>query len=642
MVALVSRPARPYFTRSPVPPHRPVFRRELRYGPILHTHSTKNCWILPRNHPPVSNTALTHLDVPDAVREWVRANPLPTLLLTEEFATLATNEAFTDLLAQLSLDTEAFLRGPLGDNLPAGTPPAEFFGTLQPGDCVVRALTVADDEHYTFHLIKLALTAGSCLCCMLVPSEDPANVRLGSILNAIACFVAEIDGQGNLFFLNDQLLQHLGYAPAQARQLSHLRQVWPAFREDRLRRHLEEVDSRGVAHFRTKFGHRDGSALAMEVSLVASQTPGDSLYLLTARDLTGQLAHEASVQDALVESERTVATITRENHRLRVQVEQKTAAGQLVYASESFAGLLRQVERVAPTTATVLITGETGTGKELIARAIHRLSPRSGQPFVTVDCGSLPPELIESELFGYRKGAFTGANRDHPGRFAAAAGGTLFLDEIGELPLPQQTRLLRVLQEGQYTPVGATRVESVDVRVVAATNRDLGRWVEEGRFRADLFFRLNVFPVHCPPLRERREDIAPLVRHFIQKFNAKFAKEITGLDGTTLRRILDYPFPGNVRELENLVERAFIIASGKLLTLETETAAATELAQPVLDLFDGTLTEFLTFEDYQRRYIQLVLDSTDGKVSGAGGAAEILNVHPQTLFSKMRKLGIRR
>ncbi len=593
----------------------------------------------------MSNTALTHLDVPEPVQEWVLASPLPTLLLTEEFATLATNEAFTELLAQLSLDTEAFLRGPLRDNLPAGTPAAEFFGTLQPGDCVVRPLIIADDHHYTFHLIKLALTAGSCLCCMLVPSQDPANVRLGNILNAIACFVAEIDGQGNLFFINDQLLQHLGYAPTQARQLSHLRQVWPAFREDRLRSYLEEVDSRGVAHFRTKFKHRDGPALTMEVSLVAGQTPGDSLYLLTARDLTGQLAQEASVQDALLESERTVATMTRENHRLRVEMEQKTAAGLLVYASESFAALMRQVERVAPTTATVLITGETGTGKELIARAIHRLSPRAGQPFVTVDCGSLPPELIESELFGYRKGAFTGANRDHAGRFAAAAGGTLFLDEIGELPLPQQTRLLRVLQEGQYTPVGATRVQTVDVRVVAATNRDLSRWVEEGRFRADLFFRLNVFPVHSPPLRERREDIAPLIRHFIQKFNAKFSKEITGVDGTTLRRILDYSFPGNVRELENMVERAFIIASGKLLPLtlppEAETAAA-ELAQPVLDLFDDTLTEFLTFEDYQRRYIQLVLDSTDGKVSGAGGAAEILNIHPQTLFSKMRKLGIRR
>ncbi len=567
----------------------------------------------------VPPTALPPSEVPAAVREWVAASPLPTLLFTEDGVTLVANDAFTALLARVNLGPEAFLRGPLRDNLPPDAPAQEFFRALRPGDCVVRQLTVPDHRPYTFHLLKLALSAGSCLCCVLFPSADPADVRLGNILNAIACFVAEIDGQGNLFFLNDRLAEHLGYAPRPEGRPSHLRQFWPGFRADRLAHLLREVDARGLAHFRTEFGRRDGTVLAMEVSLVASQTPGDSLYLLTARDLTAQLTHERSLQDALVESQRTVGAVTAENHRLRAREDQATATGQLVYASEAFTGVMGQVHRVAPTTATVLITGETGTGKELIARSIHRLSRRAGRPFVTVDCGSLPPDLIESELFGYRKGAFTGATRDHPGRFAAADGGTIFLDEIGELPLPQQSRLLRVLQEGQYMPLGETRLHTVDVRVIAATNRDLGRWVAEGKFRSDLFFRLNVFPIHSIPLRERREDIAPLIRHFIQKFNPKFSKEITGVDGTTLQRLLEYPFPGNVRELENMVERAFIIASGKLLPIALPETAPRAPEQPVLDLFDGTLTEFLSFEDYQRRYIQLVLESTNGRVSGAGG-----------------------
>ena len=500
------------------------------------------------------------------------------------------------------------------------------------------------EQHYTFHLIKLGLPNGSCLCCMLHPSQNPAHVRLGSILNAIACFVAEIDGSGNIFFLNDQFVQHLGYARREHGTLTHLRQLLRHFRQDRLSLHLQEVDAQGQTHFRAEFLHKDGSVIAMEVSLVANQTPGDSLYLLTARDITLQVAHEQTLQASVAQTEREMTSMRQENIRLQGAVDQRTATGQLVYHSEAVAEVMRQIKKIAPTDATVLISGETGTGKGLIAQTIHRLSDRADRPFVVADCSSLPPELMDSELFGYRTAPYAGATKEHKGCIAAAHRGTLFLDEVGELPFVLQERLLRTLQEGQYTPAGATRVQRVDVRVIASSHRDLSAWVEEGKFRADLLYHLNVFAIHSTPLRDRKEDIPVLTSHFIQKFNKLYSRKITGVDATTLERIAQHDFPGNVGELENMVERAFIVTTGKApqSTPLPPPEEAAVLTPPLLDLFDGTLTEFLSFEEHQRRYIQLVLDSVDGRVSGKGGAAELLSLHPQTLFSKMRRLGIRR
>ena len=591
----------------------------------------------------MSNTESPPLEVPESVKEWVHVNPLPTLLFTEDFATLVSNEAFTGLLGRLQLGTEAFLRGPLRDNLSAAQPVGDFFGTLRPGDCVVKQIEVLE-QHYTFHLIKLGLPTGSCLCCMLHPSQNPAHVRLGTILNAIACFVAEIDGSGNIFFLNDQFVQHLGYARREHGTLTHLRQLLRHFRQDRLSLHLQEVDAQGQTHFRAEFLHKDGSVIAMEVSLVTTQTPGDSLYLLTARDITLQVAHEQSLHASVAQAEREMKSIQQENIRLQGAVDRGAATSQLVYQSEAVADIVQQIKKIAPTDATVLISGETGTGKGLIAQTIHRLSDRADRPFVVVDCASLPPELMVTELFGYHPAPYAGATKEHKGSIAAAHRGTLFLDEVGELSIVLQQRLLRTLQEGQYTPAGETSVQRVDVRVIASSRRDLAARVEEGKFRADLLYRLNVFAIDSTPLRDRKEDIPVLVSHFIRKFNRQYSREITGVDATTLERIAQHDYPGNVGELENMVERAFTVTSAKLSASTTppplEEAAV--LKTPLLDLFDGTLTEFLSFEEHQRRYIQLVLDSVDGRVSGKGGAAEILSLHPQTLFSKMRKLGIRR
>ncbi len=573
--------------------------------------------------------------------EWVQANPLPTLLATEEGETVVTNKAFDELLAQSELRTQDFLIGH-PEEVPDASPDSNLFETLKSGQCVVKRITLAKNQHYTTHTVKLTVSEGSCLCCMLMPSEHPAQARFSAILNDVACFIIELDLKGNLFYINDQLLKHLGYAPRERDKLYHLRQIIQNLREERLQRQMEDVDTNGSTHFRTEFLRKDGTLCPMEVSIVSSRTPDNSLYLLTARDISSQLEHEGALKEALVQAELEVGAAADENHRLRTQLDHGGDGTHLIYHSEAFAETVRQIRMVAPTDATVLITGETGTGKELIAKTIHDLSARVDQPFVTVDCGSLPPELIESELFGYRRGAFTGAAKDRQGRFELADGGTIFLDEIGELPLLMQTRLLRVLQDGEFMPLGATQVKTVDVRVVAATNRDLPQLVKEGTFRRDLFYRLNVFPIRTVPLRERKDDINPLVRHFIKKFNTKFEKDISGIDSTTLDRIKQYEFPGNVRELENMVERAFIITSGGTLPLALPQHEPDQPETPVLDLFDGTLTEFLSFEEYQRKYIQLVLDNTGGKVSGKGGAAEILQIHPQTLFSKMRKLGIRR
>jgi transcriptional regulator with GAF, ATPase, and Fis domain len=285
---------------------------------------------------------------------------------------------------------------------------------------------------------------------------------------------------------------------------------------------------------------------------------------------------------------------------------------------------------VAKTGSTVLLLGETGTGKELLARAIHGLSPRKNRPLVTVNCASLPPTLIESELFGREKGAYTGALTRMVGRFEMADGSTLFLDEIGELPLELQSKLLRFLEEGSFERLGSSTSVRVDVRIIAATNRDIGREVEEGKFRRDLFYRLNVFPVVIPPLRERPEDIPLLVRAVVKEFQKKMGKEIESIPKKTMAALQSYSWPGNVRELRNLVEHAMILSRGRTLDIEVPKRAFSET------LMAGNL------EDVERMHVRAVLEKTRWRVSGPGSASEILGLKRTTLLSKMKKLGIRR
>jgi transcriptional regulator with GAF, ATPase, and Fis domain len=299
---------------------------------------------------------------------------------------------------------------------------------------------------------------------------------------------------------------------------------------------------------------------------------------------------------------------------------------------------LRQIELVAPTDASVLITGESGTGKELIARAIHDTSKRSHRPLIRVNCAAVARDMFESEFFGHARGALAGAVRDRPGRFELADGGTLFLDEIGDIPLELQGKLLRVLQEGQFERVGEARTRHVDVRVIAATNRDLGADVREKRFREDLYFRLNVFPIDCVPLRKRADDIPLLAQHFLKAAAHKLKIGDPRLTEGDMRRLVEYGWPGNVRELQNVIEHAAILARNGRIRIDLPSGGMTRAAGGRTDT--ATLLTDDERRDRDRANIVAALDACGGKVFGAGGAAELLNVRPTTLASRIKTLGI--
>lgn len=327
--------------------------------------------------------------------------------------------------------------------------------------------------------------------------------------------------------------------------------------------------------------------------------------------------------------------LEQENMYLRDELDLVFNYQEMVYSSPAFSQVLTEVEQVAATNATVLLQGESGTGKELLARAIHNISPRSGKPMIKVNCAAIPAELLESEFFGHKKGAFTGAVSNKVGKFELADGGTLFLDEIGELPLEMQPKLLRFLQEGEIEVVGGTEVRQLDVRVIAATNRNLKEEVGKGTFREDLFFRINVFPIEVPPLRERKEDIPILVEHFVDKFNREYGKNISFVTEEAMSQLKQYDWPGNIRELENLLERASILSPGDTLVIPGFESESQKFKRPVRH-------NSLSLATVQRNHILHVLELSDWKITGPGGAAELLDLKPSTLRDRMQKLGIER
>ena len=325
-------------------------------------------------------------------------------------------------------------------------------------------------------------------------------------------------------------------------------------------------------------------------------------------------------------------SLQKQNAYLSEEISSRYRFESVIGESEGMRYVFQVVERVAPTDTTILVTGETGTGKELIARAIHDHSPRRSHPMIKVNCAALPLELIESELFGHERGAFTGASQKRIGKLELAHQSTIFLDEIGELPLASQAKLLRFLQEKEVEPLGSNRVRLVDVRIVAATNRNLDEEVAAGRFRADLYFRLNVLPLRIPPLRERNDDILTLAKHFLQKINKKLGRPSLMLSPTALQRLTSYHWPGNVRELEHTIERAILLSTGPTLEippLQEEAPAAT--SAPFVPI---------SLQEWERRCISATLRYCQGRVRGKGGAAELLEMHPSTLDARIRKLGI--
>jgi formate hydrogenlyase transcriptional activator len=371
-------------------------------------------------------------------------------------------------------------------------------------------------------------------------------------------------------------------------------------------------------------------------------------------ELLQEVANQVALAIANMKSYEEIAALKarleKENVYLQEEIRTEHNFEEIVGNSPALLELLRRVDQVAATDSSVLIYGETGTGKELIARAIHNRSLRKSRPLVKVNCSAISAGLVESELFGHVKGAFTGAFERRIGRFELADGGTIFLDEVGELPLETQVKLLRVLQEREFEPVGSNRSVRVDVRIIAATNRNLQESISAGGFRSDLYYRLNVFPLEVPPLRERHSDIPQLAMFFLSRYSRNLGKRMEGISVAATESLKSYSWPGNVRELQNVIERALILGHGPILELEPDLISvspsealrdsAREMAEAAPP--SGPSSALKTLEEVERVHISAVLQQTRGVVEGANGAAKTLGMHPNTLRYRMEKLGIKR
>jgi PAS domain S-box-containing protein len=456
-----------------------------------------------------------------------------------------------------------------------------------------------------------------------------------------------LDANGNTTFCNPAAAELLGWEPEellgkpQHDLIHHTKPggalyprgecpIYAAFTDGLVHREDNEV-----------FWRKDGTCLPVEyVSTPVRDEDGELIgAVVTFNDITERKRREEDLQDALQKVEWLKERLQAENVYLRQEIKVSHNFEEIIGQSTAMIKAKRLIEQVAATEATVLILGETGVGKELFARAIHNLSDRSDRPLVKVNCAALPSALIESELFGHEKGAFTGATAQRAGRFELADGGTIFLDEIGELPLELQAKLLRVIQEGEFERLGGSESLRTDVRVVAATHRDLNRMILKGEFRDDLYYRLNVFPVNVPALRQRRDDIPELVTHFVRRFASKQGKVIESIPNHVQVMFREYDWPGNIRELQNVIERAVILSSTAQLRVEGAIAAQ-EVSGNTVDKTPASDDDHRTLEQVEREHIQRVLTQTAWRISGIHGAAGILDLHPNTLRSRMKKLGI--
>jgi len=400
--------------------------------------------------------------------------------------------------------------------------------------------------------------------------------------------------------------------------------------------HAIETGSGFDAEYRVR--RQDGSHIYVKESSRMIETVNGqvSRAIGVLTDVTEQVLARQELERAVAELTALKEKLQAESQYLQSEIKGQHDFEEIIGDSPALAATLRKVEMVAPTDSTVLLMGETGTGKELLARAIHARSGRSHRPLVKVDCSTLPEGLIESELFGHVKGAFTGAHETKEGRFELAHEGTVFLDEIGELPMDLQSKLLRVLENGEMQRVGSKEERTVDVRVIAATNRDLAGEVREGRFRSDLYYRLGVFPIESPPLRDRREDIPAIAALFASRSAAAMGRSFSKIDRATMDNLVAYDWPGNVRELRNIIERAVILSSGKTLVVEEKLSDAISRTRETPGSFKQDLHAI------ERTQILEALKASNWKVKGTGGAADRLGLKPSTLRSRMQRLGISR
>jgi PAS domain S-box-containing protein len=463
------------------------------------------------------------------------------------------------------------------------------------------------------------------------------NLRL--MVDSIPGFIATMTAKGELEVVNRQSLEYFGKTLDDLKDWANANIIHP----DDLQAVIKAVSEGVTAGNPFEYEHRARRAYGAyrwhQARWYPQRDEVDQIvrWYALVTDIDERKRAEKALEKACDEIRRLTDRLRDENVVLRKQIDQDFAFEEIVGSSPALKNVLASIIQVAPTDSTVLISGETGTGKERIAHAIHNRSHRAGRAFVSVNCASISPSLVASELFGHEKGAFTGAVQRRQGRFELAHGGTIFLDEIGDLPAETQLALLRVLQERTFERVGGNRVISTDVRIIAATNRDLTAAIESGAFRADLFYRLNVFPMYVPPLRERKEDIPILIEYFLKRYADKAGKRISKIDKKALDLCESYDWPGNVRELQNIVERSVILCNGDTFRVE-QAWLTTQSATPRPEW--GSLTKSL--QDYERGIIEAALAESNGKVAGPDGAAAKLGIPRSTLDARIKQLHIKR
>ena len=497
-------------------------------------------------------------------------------------------------------------------------------------DCTTNAIVEHDRSGAYLSTVALYVEAGE---------EARADFRYRTIYRSTPAMLHTLDAEGRIMTVTDHWLKKLGYDREEVigRPVIDFYSAADKARFDGTS--LSDIVSRGdFNNIERQMVTKSGKVLDIVMSAISHRDRRGNVdrLLVASKDVTERVRAERELRRALAENARLREELELERDYLREEVNVAMNFGRIVGTSPALKEMLTRVEAVANTPASVLVLGESGTGKELVAHAIHAKSPRADGPFVKVNCASIPKELFESEFFGHVRGAFTGAQRDRVGRFQLADGGTLFLDEVGEIPLESQSKLLRVLQEGEFERVGDDVTRSVDVRVVAATNRSLEAEIVAGRFREDLFYRLSVFPVEVPPLRKRGDDVVQLATHFLEQTCKDFGREPLKLTQAQARALKAYAWPGNIRELKNVIERAVILSTGSQLRLEINApdVGLPSAAMPA-PLADSILTE-ADMRQLARENMVRALEASDWRVSGKDGAAQKLGIRPTTLADRIK------
>ena len=480
-----------------------------------------------------------------------------------------------------------------------------------------------------------------------ISDEARANFKYRSLYRSTPAMLHTVDGDGNIVTVTDHWLHKLGYEREEVvgRPISTFftESDRQRFSEGRLKEFINQGDFNNEER---QVVTKEGQVLDLMVSAISRRNAAGDVdrMLIASKDVTERNRSERKLRVTLAENARLREELEHERDYLREEVNVAMNFGRIVGTSSALMQMLKRVSAVAETPASVLLQGESGVGKELVAHAIHAQSPRADGPLVKVNCASIPKELFESEFFGHVRGAFTGAHRDRVGRFQFADGGTIFLDEVSEIPLELQGKLLRVLQESEFERVGDDVTKSVDVRVIAATNRNLEKQIVDGAFREDLFYRISVFPIDVPPLRDRADDVIRLARHFLEKTCSDFARSPMQLTRSQAEMLRRYNWPGNVRELKNVIERAVILSPRNVLRLDlsmSNPGADSRNTDAAARQPEQLLTE-IEMREFQKKNVVAALEQANWKVSGPGGAADLLGVKSTTLTDRIRMFGIRK